>query len=129
MLNKSLLFLAGTTVCAVTFAATPSELMDKAMKAGTSSGELTGAMAEAIKQATHSTDPTVAILERLEDVGGCQYFKFTLSQANVPFVNGGSAGEYRTVTKVGTCRGDAKPNPPIVLECKVGKTSCMPVKR
>ena len=125
-MSKLFLFLALCSLAFTCQAATPPELMEKAMKTGIAKGEITGPLADAISKTTHSKAPPIAVLERLEEVGGCQYFKFTLSQADIPMVAGGIAGEYRTVTKVGTCRGDAEAKPPLVLECKVGKNSCMP---
>jgi hypothetical protein len=99
--------------------------MESAMQKGAAKGILTGPVAEQIQQATRSNEATQAVLERLEEVAGCQFFKFTMTQPKVPTQTGSIAGDYVTVTRVGTCRDGKKRPPPVVLACSVGSIDCM----
>jgi hypothetical protein len=122
------IILAGIAVvaCSSAQAITSDDLMQIAMTKGSASGELTGPVADAIKKTTHSNDPTLAVLKKLEEKGGCQFFELKITQPNIPTTDGKIAGDYVTTTKVGTCRGDKSAPAPVVLSCAVGPINCMP---
>ena len=106
------------------------ELITNAIENGHAEGVITGKASENLQAKTHSTDPTYAVMERLSEAeAGCYRVRLTLRQPNVPLRNGGNAGDYVTVTKLDVCKGGLAPvNPkaPELVDCTVGKTSCMP---
>lgn len=109
-------------------AASFDELMTRAIRDGSASGELTGKVADRIKAATHSKEKTLAKAERISsEPDGCHFFKFTITQPGVPNTEGKVIGDYKTVTKSKFCADDRKEqHQPEVIECSVGGVSCMP---
>lgn len=110
-------------------AVSAEDLMEEAVRAGKSSGELTGGVAEHLKKITHSTDPTQARIERIgEDGSGCQTYKFTITQPNIPSRQGAVVGDYVTVTKNRFCQDNKARESTEVIDCHIGAISCMPAK-
>ena len=125
-MTKITFAIASIGICLSAHAFTSEELMEKALSQGKAQGVLTGKTADQIREITHSVEPTQAMFERLEDKDGCQFFKLTVTQPNIPRVGGGFAGDFVTVSRVSACRGSRQAPPTEVLDCHIGIFSCMP---
>ena len=111
-------------------ALTPDAMMSVAIHSGSASGELTGDLANEIKAMTRSTAATRGEIVRLSiEPDKCHIFKFTVTQPDVPNVKGEIVGDYVTVTKTKVCPDDRKTPPPEVIDCRIGKVSCMPAAK
>lgn len=125
---KHLILLCSLAASFASSAATPDELFQKAMETGRARGPLTGSMADTLKQTTHSTYQAEMSIEKGgRDSDNCQHFLSTLVQPHVPTMNGKDAGDYVIVNAIKLCPGAADPVS-ILIDCKVGETSCMPKK-
>jgi hypothetical protein len=118
-----LLFLAASQVHAIT----SEEFFSQAIEKGSFAGELTDDVSAGIKKTTHSTAPTKMTVENIGIMpDGCRTFKVSITQPDIPTVEGVIAGDYLAVTKVVVCKDGREQAEPVVLDCKIGKISCMP---
>lgn len=125
--NFKLLALFALTFVLQAHAITPDLLMDQALRNGKANGVLTGDLADKIKAATHSKEQTLGAIERISiEPDKCHFYKFTVTQPNIPNRSGAIVGDYVTVYKSKICPDDRAQPPAEVIECRVGNVSCMP---
>ena len=129
MLKKLFPLLLGSAFCLATQAVTPEILMNQAIRDGKASAILTGPVADNMRRITHSTAETQAKIERMSiEPDNCHFYKFTVTQPQVPARSGAIIGDYVTVSKTKVCPDDREQSPPEVIGCMIGGQSCMPVK-
>ena len=122
-------FLLLTAMAIPSGAVTSDEFFTKAMSTGYAKDILTGDVADQLRAATHSVEPTLAILEKKgTSPDGCTVFHFTVTLPKVPLKGGGFAGEYVTVSRLTACKDNIDTTRAEVLECHVGKVDCMPAR-
>lgn len=103
--------------------------MSQAIHAGQASGELTGPVADRLKSQTHSKGPTLASVSRMSiEPDKCHFYKFTVTQTQIPDVTGRIIGDYVMVTKNKYCPDDRSQAPPEIIDCLIAGASCMPPK-
>jgi hypothetical protein len=127
--RKFILPLSAILLSTQVMAISPEELMSQALLSGQASGVLTGAIAENIKKQTHSLDDTLASISRKSiDSEKCHIYHFKITQPNIPSTDGAIVGDYVTVAQSRVCPDNREQAPAMVIECRVGKVSCMPGK-
>lgn len=127
-MTNSLLTLAAVALFALSshvHALTMDDLMGKAARTGSASGELSGQVSDSLKKATRSVAPTHMAVERLSDDGTCKTMRVTLTQPNVPSTTGGIVGDYVTVSENVLCSDDRPQATPKVIECRIGPDNCL----
>jgi hypothetical protein len=106
-------------------ALTMDELMGKAVRTGSASGELSGAVSDSLKKATRSVAPTHIAIERVSEDDKCKTMRVTLTQPKVPNTSGGFVGDFVTVSQNVMCSDDRPQANPKVIECRIGPDNCM----